>query len=866
MANFRNRLSSPAHILSRCLLWLFVLVLFCSFANADGIADGFIHGYGFDNTYSDLTGSNSGRPLTLKSGTISFTNDGFIGQAVSMQDKGYVRIEDAYKTAFGIADGKDGKMTFLCWYNPSKFVTDGNPLTTNKNWTSGKNAGLILDGRNTNAGYGIRYNIADGSDRIDLDSGVTTVADQWQFAAITVDLSTNQAYLYYGTADGTLQSKGPTNTSNIDSLLNTSNYWFFGIDYSASHYFNGRIDEAGFWNRALSETEINQIYTAQKAGTSLASQINLAASATTAQEGSFADASTWAGGVAPSVDANVEINNAVTSDSRTFNGDAVIGADGSLTAAGCVYVGHSNDGVASLTINGGENVFSGTVHNSLDSSLIIGYEGGVGKFILNDGTVTTSGYTYIGYTTAEGSEFIQNGGTFNSGDNIGLAYYANDVGSMRITNGEMNVNGGIRIGLGANSTGQMTVSGGKVTTIDFELGHADSGDAAKLEITGGSVEVTGAVYGAKNANSGNLYVSGTGQLVFNSTATSNGIRDLTSFQIEGSGSDGTGALLFKQSLTGASPITLTGNTTIGVEPGATFTQTAAITELSGTSCGLTVTGGGSLVLSQAPDITGPITVEAGTLDLPGSLTINNLSGGSIGENDQIIPATLTVNGDLTLNNDAMSTFIGSITADTITVNTLNDVALKLYADANNKVTADSLTISSGELDFKGYFEGSIEVINGAVFSPGNSVGTADITGDITFTSDTASNGFALFEFGEYTGEDVNHDLFVMDGAFTADSDVIMLDFAYNDADKWATEGNSFKLVSGGGFTDGKDYSSWLASTPDYSSLFNLTGGADGLYLVGIKAAPDPGSGVPEPSTWALLALGVAGLMYIRKRK
>ena len=275
---------------------------------------------------------------------------------------------------------------------------------------------------------------------------------------------------------------------------------------------------------------------------------------------------------------------------------------------------------------------------------------------------------------------------------------------------------------------------------------------------------------------------------------------------------------------------------------------------------------GTATLTGAVSQTGGATTLADgtTLNIGSASTLYNLSGGS-----ESNPATLTVNGDLTLSNDDESTFIGSITAQKITVNTVNDVALKLYAGADNKITASSLTVSSGELDFKGYFEGNIEVFNGSIFSPGNSIGTADITGNITFADATAdSNGVALFEFGEYAnGADVNHDLFVMEngGIFTADDGVILLDFANNDVDDWATEGNKYKLVSNGGFTDEQDYTSWLATTPDYSSLFKLTGGADGLYLVGIKAAPEPGSGVPEPSTWALMALGVVGLMYVRKR-
>ncbi|MBR5161999.1 MAG: PEP-CTERM sorting domain-containing protein, partial [Thermoguttaceae bacterium] len=39
---------------------------------------------------------------------------------------------------------------------------------------------------------------------------------------------------------------------------------------------------------------------------------------------------------------------------------------------------------------------------------------------------------------------------------------------------------------------------------------------------------------------------------------------------------------------------------------------------------------------------------------------------------------------------------------------------------------------------------------------------------------------------------------------------------------------------------------------------------DGLYLVGLGAPDTPG--VPEPSTWALLLLGAAGLYWVRRKK
>ncbi len=186
-------------------------------------------------------------------------------------------------------------------------------------------------------------------------------------------------------------------------------------------------------------------------------------------------------------------------------------------------------------------------------------------------------------------------------------------------------------------------------------------------------------------------------------------------------------------------------------------------------------------------------------------------------------------------------------------------ALYLFGTDANPITASSLLVEGGSLMFKGDYAGDLTVANGSLFSPGNSVGDLNVTGNVNI-----SNGTALFEFGSYTGQDENHDVLTILGAdnlFAAGNNMISLLFENADAASWATEGAEYKLVSNGGFEE-TDYSSWLSN---YTDLFGLTGKSDGLYLVALSS-PDPGSGVPEPSTWALLILGAAGLLYWRKRK
>ena len=358
----------------------------------------------------------------------------------------------------------------------------------------------------------------------------------------------------------------------------------------------------------------------------------------------------------------------------------------------------------------------------------------------------------------------------------------------------------------------------------------------------------------------NAYVQGGGSF----TKSGAGTMELTNFN------DISGAVTISEGT-----LKLSGNGTLGygaVTNNATLEfaydsdQTTVDNVISGTG-ELVKSGTGALTLTHISDFTGSTTVKSGALNLTSAQTLFNLSGGSLNDDGTVaVAAALDAsNQALTLSNSKTSQFVGSIKAQSISKT--GSGVLQLFAsDSDSPITAsESFVVNAGELDFKGYFEGNIEVINGAVFSPGNSVGEANLTGSISFTSAAAaSNGVALFEFGEYTGDDVNHDTFVLgsDNLFIADDGVIRLLFESEDsAAQWATKDKEYKLVTNGGFSN-DDYSPWLSN---YTDWFKLTGKDDSLYLVGQRSAPEPGSGVPEPSTWALLALGVV-VLFLRKRK
>lgn len=187
--------------------------------------------------------------------------------------------------------------------------------------------------------------------------------------------------------------------------------------------------------------------------------------------------------------------------------------------------------------------------------------------------------------------------------------------------------------------------------------------------------------------------------------------------------------------------------------------------------------------------------------------------------------------------------------------------LQILAEANGLVGAESIVVSSGRLDYKGYFTGNVKVAaenneSDPIFSPGNSVGDANVTGNVII-----DNGIILFEFGSYPGSDSNHDVLnITNGRFSAGEGMINLYFESGDVESWAAEEKfEYLLVSGAGLGNG-EYTSML--NPEFTDYFKLLGKNGNLYLVDTSPIPEP---VPEPATWALLILGAVGALYFRKR-
>ena len=176
----------------------------------------------------------------------------------------------------------------------------------------------------------------------------------------------------------------------------------------------------------------------------------------------------------------------------------------------------------------------------------------------------------------------------------------------------------------------------------------------------------------------------------------------------------------------------------------------------------------------------------------------------------------------------------------------------------NAVDVESLVVSSGRLDMKEYFKGDLEINNSATFSPGNSIGMLNQTGD--FTLDEGATLWLEVGKGDTILTDVLNvtgDTIFEDGSIIK----IALDSSYDNAFE---DGEQVDILLPTGIKGGDGNDLDLNNLVFQSSMFDLVGYNAGTGYLSVVYS-EPAAGVPEPSTWALLLLGAAGLLYVRKR-
>jgi len=148
-------------------------------------------------------------------------------------------------------------VSFSLWINPTDYNLNSQasrvPLGKKINATTSGLGFETLDGVGSCCGPQFYLNNNTGAGGLDYEDPVSLVAGSWTHLVGTYDGSILKLYknsILIG-----------SNTGSI-SLSSTVQSLFFGREGSSSpnRYFKGLIDDIGFWNRALSASEIHQLY------------------------------------------------------------------------------------------------------------------------------------------------------------------------------------------------------------------------------------------------------------------------------------------------------------------------------------------------------------------------------------------------------------------------------------------------------------------------------------------------------------------------------------------------------------------------------------------------------------------------------
>ena len=540
---------------------------------------------------------------------------------------------------------------------------------------------------------------------------------------------------------------------------------------------------------------------------------------------------------------------------------------------------------SAVTVDGENSILTG-------KGDILGYTGGaIGSLTLEDGGTLNSEAN--DHTTVNNVVYM-NSGFITAGDNGADWNYIfdNAIHVTGDTNNQITANlicfrNLIDTSLAdGDSAGLIDVAGETKLTITSAIGNYGSGEGygpanltkagdgelvltgkspfnTDITINGGILDLTnGAVYTGTYVSGANVYVNEGGTLKVNNFGYSEG------------GASSLGGLTYSNE--GSTNIHLNGGTIqIAESFGETIARKIELQANGGTldlaqgvelkltnnihgDGALTKAGAGTLELTYANEYAGGTNVQGGYLKLTNDAVRSNGS--------MTVAEGATLEFALDENKGETLTFGAEVPfASEGSVIKTGDGKLKIRNDNPGSFAAKSFLVTTGELDFLGYYKGVLEIGSGAKLSPGNSIGTLTIDGSEVdpqmdaFILDSGST--LLMEVGYDANNVWTSDKLVVNGKIIFDPNSTVL-LSLVEGTELPSDSFTLDLISGTGATEETlaAFSSVLIA-PDFQG-YALSLNGDVIQLISGNAS----NGVPEPSTWALLILGAAGLLYWRKRK
>lgn len=191
-------------------------------------------------------------------GTLDMTNSGAATFAAGKVNNAVnlVRASSQYLSVANNLGATNGAYSIAGWFRPASQPGLGEYYSMFGVFEAANDTGLSIAYRNNATIFSVqgvrtRHSVIDqGPDTIQtLDSNT------WYHLAITYDATNVRTYL-----DGALLG-GPTAASG-NGLGGSANIAYIGNGFAevSTFYHNGLVDEVGFWSKALSETEISDLY------------------------------------------------------------------------------------------------------------------------------------------------------------------------------------------------------------------------------------------------------------------------------------------------------------------------------------------------------------------------------------------------------------------------------------------------------------------------------------------------------------------------------------------------------------------------------------------------------------------------------
>ena len=513
--------------------------------------------------------------------------------------------------------------------------------------------------------------------------------------------------------------------------------------------------------------------------------------------------------------------------------DVVVDGYNSVLAGTGDIIGYKDGAIGSISLING-----GTFTNDTDGSHIT----------VNNPVYMNNGYiTATGSGSANGNFFFDNAFHVTGGTDNAITASSFTLRALADTTFADGDSAGLfDVAEGAKLTVSSVITAGSSTTLTKSgagelVLTAASPFNQDLVVSGGVLDLTeGKLYAGGYYASPNVYINEGGTLKVNNFGYSEGGRaSLGGLTYQSNGSTNVhfngGAIQINETF--GEPIgrkiELQGN-------GGTFDiaqgVNVVLSENIHGSGALHKDGAGMLQLTYANEYTGGTTVDAGKLLVTGAGTIGT-GAASVAQGAEM---EFVVD-----ENDAKQ--IGAISGLGTVVKS-GKGTLRIDNDAYDaSVKSGTIIAQDGRLDAKGVYDGMLTIDAPAIFSPGNSVGT--------FKTDVfnLNSGATLLLEQDASGMDmlIANTLNIADGA--------IMEFVFGEDPNGAT----YEIINDPNGLSGQyaDPDFWLSLvSPSDAYLWNLFVSGNSVYL----SFGSAGSGVPEPSTWVLLALGAMGLLYWRK--